>query len=143
VKFCEGARVRLRDGRLVFDPAALSEDDLSKLRRNRLDVQTVSADVDRANELLFRREDDVVARLFARSEAQLDEDRLHYQDGSPEELADLNLYFMLVLAEPDMARATDTIDAMNSLASVEISYAEPLPSAPAADIPPTTLIDVT
>ena len=143
VKFHEGTHVRLREGRLVFDPSVLNDEELKKLDRNGLEVETVKADVDRANELLFRRPEDVVARLFAREEAALDADRREYQGGSPEELADLNLYFMLVLAEADVARATDTINALNALSSVEISYAEPRPSAPAADIPPTTLIDVT
>jgi serine protease len=142
VKFHEGTHVRLRNGRLVFDPAVLTDDEQTKLTRHDLDAKGVSADVDRANEVLFRRGEDVVARLFARDETQLDADRLEYQSGSPEELADLNLYFMLVLAEPDVARATDTINAMNALASVEISYAEPLPSAPAYDIAPPTTIDL-
>ncbi|PYQ37932.1 MAG: hypothetical protein DMF77_25485, partial [Acidobacteria bacterium] len=86
VKFHEGTHVRLRNGRLVFDPAVLTEEERAKLGRNGLDTKAVSADVDRANELLFRRGEDVVARLFARDEAQLDADRLEYQSGSPEEL---------------------------------------------------------
>lgn len=143
LKFQEGTHIRLRDGRLVFDTGVLTEEDRALMRRNDLSDDVVLADVDRANELLLGRTRGRLVRLFARPEGVLTAERDEFQRAAGEELADLNLYFMLVLDEPDVALVAETIDALNALRSVELSYPEPLPSAPAADIPPTTTIDVT
>jgi serine protease len=142
VKFHEGTHVRLRDGRLVFDPGWLTDDDRRKLERRHLSVDTVAADLDRANELLFGRAAGVSAPLFARSEDELEAERGAYERAAGEELADLNLYFMLVLERPDRELAEQTINALNGLEAVEISYPEPLPASPATDIPPTTTINI-
>lgn len=141
VKFHEGTHIRLRSGRLVFDHAALTDEDQRLMRRNDLTESVVLADVDRANELLLGRADGKLARLFGRPEEALDAERTEYQPTVDEELADLNLYYMLVLDDPNVPRVRETIDALNALRSVELSYPEPLSSSP--DIPPTTTIDVT
>jgi outer membrane protein assembly factor BamB len=142
VKFHEGTHVRLRDRQLVFDAGWLTDDDRHRLERRHLSFDVVAADVDRANKLLLGRAAGLLAPLFARSEDELESERGAYERVAGEELADLNLYFMLVLDRPDRELAEQTIDALNALDAVEISYPEPLPASPAADIPPTTTINI-
>ena len=142
LKFQEGTGVRLRTGKLDFDPGRLSEDDRRRMARRGLSPSTVEGEVERANSILSNGVS--LYRLLARSEEVMDLERPRLEQQEGEELADLNLYFMIVLERPDAAAAERVMGALNQLDSVEIAYAEPLPSLPAAvDIFPPTKIDVT
>jgi serine protease len=107
LKLQEGTRVRLRGGQLTSLVAA----DLKALK-------SVLAGYGVQPE-----------RLFQRPEATLDQERLQGQQRSGWQLADLNLYYMLPIA--DAAAATELADALNALDVVEIAYPEPL-AEPAA-----------
>ena len=63
-------------------------------------------------------------RLFQRLEVTLDQERLRGQEHSGWQLADLNLYYALPMA--DAAQATQLADELNALDIVEIAYPEPL-----------------
>jgi hypothetical protein len=142
VKFHEGTHVRLREGRLVFDPGALTYEELARMERHGLTKKQVLIDVARANELLVDPARGTLTRVFTRSEDELAAERAGLEPAAGAELADLALYSVLVLDEPNRPLVERTIDALNALPSVEISYPEPLPAVPAADIAPTTTINV-
>lgn len=142
LKFHEGTRTRLRNGVLSFDPSRLDEEERRRLARLGLNEDRVSADVERANELLSTTGVSV-NRLLARSEDAIDLERPALERQEGEELADLNLYFMVRLRQPDARAAAALIDALNQLSSVEVAYAEPLPAQPlAVDQAPTTSINL-
>lgn len=142
VKFHEGTHVRLHDGRLVFDPNAVTDEELARMERYGLSKKKVLIDVERANDLLVDPARGTLTRLFTRSEDELAAERAQLESAAGAELADLALYSVLVLDEPNRPLVEKTIDALNALPSVEISYPEPLPAVPAADIAPTTTINV-
>lgn len=142
LKFHEGTHTRLRDGALSFDASRLTEEDRRRLARLELSEDRVFGDVHRANEL-FGSTGVVLYRLLDRPEDAIDLERPPLERQEGEELADLNLYFMVRLNRPDPSAAAELIDALNALASVEVAYPEPLPSAPlAADQAPTTTINL-
>jgi serine protease len=114
VKFGEGTRVRLVDGRVT----CLVGTDL-------VDVHAAIGDTP-------------VERLFTRPVAELDEERAELQANVPATdapLADLNNYFLL--RPRDGATAEMLVNALNEFASVETCYAEHVPQT-TNDIPPTT-----
>ena len=81
-------------------------------------------------------------RLFSDQTGQdLAEQKAVGEALSGEELADLDLYYHLVLNPPDRNRAADLTNWLNSLALVEIAYPMPIPSAADVDIPRTTVIN--
>ncbi|MDY7107082.1 MAG: carboxypeptidase regulatory-like domain-containing protein, partial [Planctomycetota bacterium] len=112
VKFVEGTRVRLREGRLV---------------------SRAGADTADANRILTEREGLVTTRLFSRDEADLERDRVAAQAASGREMADLNNYYTVKLEEPSVAAAEQLIDELNALPEVEIAYAEPVPELAVLD----------
>jgi hypothetical protein len=115
LKFNEGTRVRLRNGRLVgaVDPR---------------DVRDVLA----AHGIA----EGAIKRLHTRSEDELDRLRAKGQRKSGRELADLNLYYVIDL--PAGADAAVIADHLNALDEVEFAEPAPLPTPPPVDIPPPT-----
>src|SRR6478735_5576368 len=63
------------------------------------------------------------------------------QAATGRELADLRLYFALLLSEPNPNTIRSTVDALARLRSIETVYPQPIPRG--ADIPPPTTIDLT
>jgi hypothetical protein len=131
VKFKEGTNVRLRSGALVASAATAA--DAPRLARSRLTPSRVTSDVARANTLLVARP---LARTFERAEGDLDRERTEGEARSGDELADLNLYYEVAVA--DAAEQKSVLDALNALDSVEIAFAPPVAVGAAVDIPPTT-----
>lgn len=141
LKFQEGTHIRLRNGQFVFDPSILSDEEKGRLARLGLTPDQVKADVDQINARLMKETGLTPTRLFFnREEAQLAQDKAAGEKASQEELADLDLYSYLTLDQPDILRATDLVNWLNKLATVEIAYPQPIPFDAAADIPPTTVI---
>lgn len=142
LKLHEGTRARLRNDALSFDAQRLDDEDRRRMARVGLRDEVVQADVAKANGLLANAGASL-HRLLARSEDAIDLERPPLERQEGEELADLNLYFMVRLRAPDAKASAALIDALNELASVEIAYAEPLPAAPlAVDLAPTTTINI-
>ncbi len=113
VKFVEGDAVRLRDGRLV----SLTNGDLAD-----------------ANRLLAENPELALRHLFSRPEEGLERDRLRAEARSGNQMADLNNYYAVTLAEPGAARTEALLDALNALPEVEIAYAEPIPELASLDM---------
>lgn len=123
VKFSEGSDIRLRSGRLT----SLRGADLGALHRT-LAQYKVSK----------------IERLFGRPEPDLENERQEGQKMSGEELADLSLYHTIEIDETTDPEAL--INALNSLAIVEIAYPEPIPqpaglgSSGPGPIPPPAVV---
>lgn len=143
LKFHEGARLRVKSGQLSFDAARLTEYDEALLARVKLTPADVEVDVKEANARVASYKDALLYALSSRDPDSLDKERAELEARESEELADLNLYSMVVRAKGDASSTQKLIDQLNALASVEIAYAEPLPAVPAAvDIAPTTFLSL-
>lgn len=138
VKFREGTRVRLRSDRLVADPTTRSAAEQKLLERANLDQIKVVEDLARIDFLLQRSRDIRLERMFTRPEDALDTEKEEGELSSSEELADLNLYYHLLLEKAESSRAEQLIDRLNALDVVEIAYAEPIPEPAQVDVQPTT-----
>jgi len=79
-----------------------------------------------------------VRRLFARTEAELDAEKREGESRIGEELADLNLYHNIFIADANPRDTEALIDQLNAMDSVEIAYAQPIAEPAQADIAPTT-----
>jgi hypothetical protein len=115
VKFVEGSRIRIREGRLTT--AGNYSLDSLELLLNRYPVKKVES-------------------LFSRTETELAAERLSAVSRSGEEMADLNLYYRLV--QDDDSESELLIDALNALSIVEIAYPAPLPAPPPGFFLPVT-----
>jgi outer membrane protein assembly factor BamB len=107
LKLQEGSGVRLRDGAFV---------------------SITAHDVTALAEVLSRSPGMRAERMFSRSEADLAADERRLEAKTGEDLADLNLWYRLLVAPGADPEAF--IDALNSLDIVEIAYPEPLPAPP-------------
>ncbi|MBN1261350.1 MAG: DUF11 domain-containing protein, partial [Anaerolineae bacterium] len=114
VKFREGAQVRLREGRLT------------DLRGASLDEATA----------LLAAYGVQPRRLFQRPESVLDRERVQAELRSGQDLADLNLYFMLPLADADAAASL--AQALDRLDMVQTAYPEPHPALAAVTTRPVS-----
>ena len=112
VKFAQGSDVRLREGKLV----SLSEGAIPEL-------DAVLDDFDISN----------IERLFSQPEEEIAEEYQQLIVKSSDDVPDLNLYFMLAVA--DDRQAQDLIKELNRLELVEFSEYSPEPAPPPADLP--------
>ncbi len=147
LKFHEGTGIRLRDGRLQFDPARLTPRSHHLLRRVSLTETQVADDVISVQALLAATSDTTLLRAFQdQDEANLSEKKRQGESLSGDELADLDLYYYLARPTPTgdgaaaAAEASILINHLNALASVEIAYATPVVMVP--DLPPRTDINL-
>jgi hypothetical protein len=138
VKFREGTRIRFGADRLVVNQGIRSTAEQRLLDRANLDATKVDTDLESINFLLQKNPDIRLERLFERPEEELDARKEEGELNTGEELADLNLYYQLVLARPDSVRAARLIDQLNALDVVEIAYAQPISEPAQVDLPPET-----
>jgi serine protease len=138
VKFREGTRVRLRDGRLVAPQTAdVRRREVQLRQRFRLDAAIIASDLETVNLLVGPPTGVRLDRLFGRPEQVLEAEQMSREASSDDELADLNLYYVITTPTPDRAAAEILLDRLNALDSVEIAYAES-EAKPAGDIAPMT-----
>jgi subtilisin family serine protease len=107
LKLQEGSGVRLRDGTFV----SITGRDVGALR-----------------EVLTQYPGTQVERMFSRPEAELAADERLLEAKTGKDLADLNLWYRLVVGAGAAPEAL--VDALNRLDIVEIAYPEPLPVPP-------------
>ena len=107
VKFVQGSKVYLREGKLV----TLNDNKLKPFY-----------------EVLAHYPGLQVERLFTRSEQKLHEERKEGEIRSGKELPDLNLYYRLRV--PSGTNIVALINDLNNLEMVEIAYPAPLPAPP-------------
>jgi serine protease len=137
VKFHEGTKVRLRGGLLTAaDARALSAQETRRRERVKLDDATIMSDLATVNSFVAGAGYQV-DRLFGRPEEALEAEQQRGETRLNEELADLNLYYLLTTANPDRAAAEVLLDRLNELDSVERAYAES-ELKPSGDIAPPT-----
>lgn len=140
LKLHEGTRVRLRGGKLTVVPGGAREGE--RLASLGLNQEQVEADLLAAQALVAAHGRALgLDRLFAAGESVLAAARAQGEARSGRELADLDLYYRVPLRPgTTVADVEDLVAALNALASVEIAYAAPPPSAPApaVDLPPPT-----
>lgn len=119
VKFHDGSRVRLRDGKLVaLDGDARDAATLHARGLNAAKVKSALRDVEKLA---------TFNRLFTASEAQLAEGRRTGEEHG-EELADLDLFFEIAVpAGTTAGDVSGLLRALNALDVVEIAYAESVP----------------
>jgi hypothetical protein len=138
LKFHEGSRVRLEDGLLVAHHAERTEAEAFRLERADLDADQIEVSVQIANDLLAGQ--GMIERLFVEADPEaLAMEQAAGEQLTGEELADLDLYYQVVLDVPDVMAIAELADALNQLAGVEIAYAQPIAEDAAPDLhPPTT-----
>lgn len=107
VKFVEGSSYRLLNGQLT-----------TQGNDNLVSVQGV----------LQSQAVQTVQRLFTQPEGAILAEKLEVEAASGEQMADLNLWYRIIVAPGADAEAL--IDALNALPEVEIAYPAPLPAAP-------------
>jgi hypothetical protein len=140
VKFVEGSGVRLNDGKLqvVADPSALETSD--RLSRQDISIEQVRDDLLEIDTVLMQLGASVVAQNI--DEPELDLLRRTAERNSGREMPDPMLFYFVDLSKTDIVSARKLLTTLHNLRSVELAYFQPIPY-PAADIPPTTTIDVT
>jgi serine protease len=155
VKFHEGTRVRIRDGRMVALAREREPDEREQLARRGLSDARLKADLGAVLALVERAPRmGALDRMFKQEESQLEERKRTGEERGGLQLADLSLYFEVPLLPGTTADAVaDLVERLNALDSVEVAYPEPRPEPAmvdfgmgaavrtllaAADLPPTT-----
>jgi hypothetical protein len=136
VKFREGTHVREGAGQLVSNPADISSSDDQLLFRANLFRQQIAPQLTQFNNLVSPNLNRYIERAFKRSVAELDAEKQTGEAASGAELADLNLYYNVLIPNSTPTNTARLIDQLNALDIVEIAYVQPVPEDPTADISP-------
>lgn len=123
VKFSEGTRIRIREGRLMALADQRSEPEQLQLEKASLDEWRIESALDEVQRLLAAYNGLQWDRLFERPEADLNREKIRGEQMSGRELADLNLYYHITL-RASTAEVERLIDQLNALDIVEIAYPE-------------------
>ena len=129
VKFHEGTRVRLRGGLMRAMAAERSQAESAHMQSRGLNDEKLLADLHSAHQVLERAPRmGPAGRLFRQDELTLAERKRAAEERSGRQMADLDLYFEVPLLPGARAGDVEALLAqLNTLESVEIAYAEPLP----------------
>src|SRR5688572_6233181 len=138
VKFREGSHIRLQADQLAADPADRSESENGLLARAQIDQSKLSKELDFVGNLLQSDSGLRFGRMFKTPEETLDSHKREGEAKSKNELADLNLYYTLLIENADAARSERLIDQLNGLEIVEIAYPQPIFELAQMDIHPLT-----
>ncbi len=141
LKFHEGTHVRLRDGQLVvLNPDAREAGQRSSLG---LTGKSITADLGSAAYAVASTPGALgIERTFPQDESTLAAWRIAAENRSGLELADLDLYYRIPLAEgATMPSVASLLNWLNSLASVELAQANAPLSLPSDIAPPTPNFD--
>ena len=138
VKFKEGTRVRERLGQFQADLTNLSDTDERLLQRVSLPRQRIFQDLAQINAAVAPNSRRHITRLFTRSEAVLDAEKRDGEARTGEEMADLNLYNLILIENASPAGTERLIDQLNALDIVEAAYAQPIAQDAQTDRAPTT-----
>jgi len=107
VKFVEGSGIRLRDGKLI-----------SLANASTIDVDALFVQYPLTG----------IERQFTQPEEEIAEEQKELEDETGEDMPDLNLYYRLMLQNPEDAEALT--DGLNKLDVVELAYPEYKPAPP-------------
>ena len=131
MKFREGTHIRERAGQLEADLLNLSEAEELLLQRAALPRQRVFQELAQVDSLIGPNTKRFVRRLFTTPENELDADKRGSEARSGEELADLNLYYLILTGDAKTEETERLINQLNALDIVEIAYPQPLMAAAA------------
>src|SRR5262249_54218859 len=127
LKFREGTRVRIRQGRLTPEVDRLSAADAGLLRRAALRKEQVAGEVEAVRQALKAEPNLRVTRLFRRPEVELDREKIAGERARGEELADLNLYYEVTLPAANPLRTAQLLRRLLRSGIVETAYPQPRP----------------
>ncbi|WP_257451504.1 S8 family peptidase [Archangium lipolyticum] len=135
VKFQEGTRVRLRGGRMQALGTERGEHEWRRMKRYGLSDGRVMADLTTAHSVVERiPRRGQLGRLFRETELTLADHKHRAEERTGKEMADLDLYYEVPLQGGVRAREVNAlVMQLNSLDSVEIAYAEPMPEPAMVD----------
>jgi serine protease len=136
LKLHEGTGVRLRNDVLVPSPEPTR--DIVRMTRDGIDGAKLRTDLSDVNRIL-RSSQATITRMFTRDEAALDGERSAGEKRAGQELADLNLYYVISFPAKKREEAIDALVQLNAIASVEAAMPQPAAAPlPAADLVPLT-----
>lgn len=139
VKFHEGTKIRLRNGKLAVPPREQRvARDLERLDRLKIEPSQVDTGLDEVKKSLAKLPRLQIERMFSRPESELDADRDRGEKNSEEELADPNLYYYFSIRDGTEEETANLIDLLNASPLVEIAYVQPKSYLAAVDIAPPT-----
>lgn len=128
VKFHEGLGVRVRDGVWVSQEGPLVSIDATKLVRRQIIPESIQQSIDAANRTFRSVPGATVRPIFEHiSEPKLNAMKSRGEAKSGKELADLNLYFFILLPKPDPDAVHKIIKELAGSPLVEHAYAQPIP----------------
>ena len=120
VKFKEGTVIRLRDGLLLNSKRSIGKRENNLLNAQDINIPGIDRELSQVNDVLRDAGIGSIRRLFSRSEASIDAELNDLESVANEELADLNLYFTVLLNKPAMGK--EILVFLNSLRIVESAY---------------------
>ncbi|MCI0402242.1 MAG: S8 family serine peptidase, partial [Acidobacteria bacterium] len=137
LKFHEGTRVRLRNGKLVIPQGRQTDRDKERLGRVKVEERGIDGELSKLGNDLAGTSRLQIERMFRRPEADLEKERNAGEENSGEELADPNLYYYVSIRNGTEEDVEKLVDRLNASPLVEIAYVQPK-AYPAGDIAPPT-----
>lgn len=119
VKFTEGTRIRQRGKRFLTLRNSIKTKEILLLKDNQLNADEVQKELLQLNTLLKGFQNMTVKRYFERPEREIDQEQDTLESKINEEIADLNLYYLIVLRSGD---AKQLIASLNEFKIVENAY---------------------
>jgi serine protease len=139
LKMAEGSHVRMRDGKLRMLGELITPGEGERLSRLGLTPEAVEADLETLNLMVATDWRLSISRITELDEDIFDQMKAFGEQSTQEELADVNLYYLVRLdKEVKPKQAVDFVNTFNSLAAVEFAAFVPIGYDAAGDIPPTT-----
>lgn len=137
VKFHEGTKLKLTDGKLELPVEKRSQRDTDMLKRLKLDEPLIAEQHKKLRASLDAPRVQV-ERLFQRSEDALAKDHIEAEAMSKEEHADPNLYYYVSIRKGSPAQVEQLVNDLNASPLVETAYIQPKAFPPWFDIAPVT-----
>lgn len=119
LKFTEGTKIRMRGNKFVILDNSIKTKESRLLEDSQIRSEDLPNEVLQLNSILKGFQNLTVKRYFERPEEEVDKEQDALEDKVHEELADLNLYYLIVLRSGD---AKLLIRSLNNLKIVENAY---------------------
>ncbi len=138
VKFREGTHVRERLGQFEADLSGISAAEDRILQRGNLARQQIFQDLAQINAAVAPNSKRYIRRLFTGPENELDTEKRDGEGRIGEEVADLNLYFYILIPDATARDSERLLDQLNALDIVEIAYPQSIAAMDMTDLPVLT-----
>ena len=137
VKFAEGTHIRLRGVNVSFNSQVLTSKEKNILSRLNLNNNSVQQQLQQFTSLKTQNTFTIKRMFVKKTEEIYDSERVQLELKEKEELADLNLYYIVQPTDTSRQNIERLVNMFNSLSIVENAYPAYKPED-AVDIPPTT-----